>query len=201
VLVGDHDDRLPVLVDAVAKQVEHVRGVLRVEVAGGLVGEHDRGPRCERAGDRHALLLPTRQLGRAVAQAVAEPDHVNEFVEPGLVGVATGDRQRQHDVLVGRQHGDEVERLEDEADLVAAQRGQLAVVERRDLDAVEGDCAGRGTVEAGQTVHERRLARARGTHHGGELAGGERDVDAGEGVDGGFALPVLAGETGGGDEG
>ena len=37
------------------------------------------------------------------------------------------------------------------------------------------------TVEAGHAVHERRLARAGGAHDGGELAGGEVDVDAVEG--------------------
>ena len=37
------------------------------------------------------------------------------------------------------------------------------------------------TVESGHAVHERRFARARGAHDGGELAGGEVDVDSVEG--------------------
>ena len=41
--------------------------VLRVEVAGRLVGEDDGRPRDERARDRDALLLAARELGRAGA--------------------------------------------------------------------------------------------------------------------------------------
>ena len=35
-----------------------------VEIAGGLVGEHQSGPVGERAGDRDPLLLAARKLGR-----------------------------------------------------------------------------------------------------------------------------------------
>jgi hypothetical protein len=41
---------------------------------------------------------------------------------------------------------------------------------------------------------------SRTAHDRGELAGGEADGDAREGVDRGFALAVAAGEVGGGDE-
>ena len=44
-------------------------------------------------------------------------------------------------------------------------------------------------VEAGEGVHQRRLAGARRAHDGGEVAGGEVDVDAVEGPD--LALSPL----------
>ena len=63
----------------------------------------------------------------------------DQLVDPGLVGLAAGDRERQHQVLLGGEDRQQVEELEDEAELVAPQLGQLAVVERGDLDPVELD--------------------------------------------------------------
>ena len=52
------------------------------------------------------------------------------------------------------------------------------------------DAAGGQGVEPGDGVEQRRLARARRTHDGGEAAGGEVDAHAVEGTDGGVALAV-----------
>ena len=94
---------------------------------------------------------------------------------PGQVG-------RQRDVLAGGERGDEVERLEDEADPVAPHLGQALVVEVADVEvADEGLPRGRA-VEAGHAVHQRRLARPRRAHDGGEAAALEGHVDAGQGV-------------------
>ena len=49
-------------------------GHLAVEIAGRLVGPHDRGIVHERAGDRHPLALAARQLVGFVRGAVGEPD-------------------------------------------------------------------------------------------------------------------------------
>ena len=64
------------------------RARARVEVAGGLVGEHDLGLRDERARDRDALLLAARQLRRSVLEPVAQTDGVDDAIEPRLVGLA-----------------------------------------------------------------------------------------------------------------
>ena len=93
----------------------------RVEVAGRLVGEQHGRPAHEGAGDGDALLLAARKLGRLVPEPVGQADRLDEFLEPTRVELAPGDRQRQGDVLRRRQGRQEVERLEDEADLVAAQ--------------------------------------------------------------------------------
>src|SRR5258705_3136327 len=68
-VVGDHDDRLAEVVDRLAEEAQHLGPGPGIEVAGGLVGEHDPGPGGQRPGHRHPLLLPTRQLGRPVAEA------------------------------------------------------------------------------------------------------------------------------------
>ena len=84
------------------------------------------GRRGQGAGHGDALLLAARQLARAVRQAVAQPDGVDHAVDPRLVGLAAGEGDRERDVLVGVERRDQVEGLEDEADLVAPQDRELA---------------------------------------------------------------------------
>ena len=54
-----------------SEHLEHGLAGARVEVAGGLVGEEQRGPRRERARHRDALLLAARELRRIVVSALA----------------------------------------------------------------------------------------------------------------------------------
>jgi hypothetical protein len=127
--VGDHERRLAVELDGLAQEREDLGARRGVQVARGLVGEEDRRPGDERAGDRDALLLAARQLGRAVAAALGQPDAARRRVEGRAVGLAAGDGQRQEDVLLGRERRQQVEGLEDEADVLAAQLRELLVVE------------------------------------------------------------------------
>ena len=50
-----------------------MRPVRRVEVAGRLVGQHDRRVVGERARDGDALLLAARELRRIVVRAIGQP--------------------------------------------------------------------------------------------------------------------------------
>ena len=123
--MGDHHDGLAELADGLAHEREDLGAGAGVEVAGGLVGEDDLGPAGERPGHGDPLLLAAGELARAVLQAVAEADGVDDVVEPRAVGLAAGEAHRQRDVLDGGERRHEVERLEHEADAVPAQRGQL----------------------------------------------------------------------------
>ncbi len=66
-LVGDQHDGAPFEVE-VREDREHVLGGVRVEVAGRLVGEDQRGVGDDRAGDGDALLLAAGELGGEVVQ-------------------------------------------------------------------------------------------------------------------------------------
>ena len=84
------------------------------------------------------------------------------------VRLAPGDPHRQHDVL-GRGHRrEQVERLEDEADPVAAQQRERLVAQRGDLGVAEVHLARGRPVEAGEHVQQRRLAGAGRPHDRGE---------------------------------
>ena len=91
----------------------------RVEVARGLVGEHEVGAGGEGTRDRHALLLAARELVRPVAQARGEPECVDELVDPGLLVAArpsTVELEREQHVAANVERRHQVERLEHEAD-------------------------------------------------------------------------------------
>src|SRR5713101_3250406 len=64
-------------------------------------------------------------------------------------------------VLERRERRDEVIRLEDVADGVAAEARQRVFAESGDFDSAHRDRAGRGPIEAGDEAEQRRLAAAR----------------------------------------
>ena len=134
--VGDHHDRLPEVLDRVAEQLEDLGARRRVEVAGRLVGEHDVGLGDERPRDRDALLLAAGELRPVGARAGRRARRSRRAPRTNAgVGLLARDREREPDVLLGVQHRQEVEELEDEADVLAPELRQVGVLERRDLRA------------------------------------------------------------------
>jgi hypothetical protein len=198
--VRDHHGRLPAVLNRLPQQLEDLAAGLGVEVAGRLVGEDDGRLRDESAGDRHALLLAAGELGGPVHPPVLEPDRLDELLEPDLVDLLAGDRQRQDDVLLGRQHGQQVEELEDEADVLAAKPRQGRVVEAGDFRAGDRHAAAGRPIEPREDVHQGRLARAGRPHHGGQLAVIDLKRHSAERVHGGVAFAVAAGEVVGDDD-
>ena len=72
--------------------------------------------------------------------------------------------KRQHDVLDGREAGEQVELLEDEAELLPAQVGAGAVAQLASVGAVEHHLAVGWTEQKAEQVERRRLATSRATH-------------------------------------
>ena len=126
-VVRDHDERLPVVAYRRVQEVQDLLARARVEVARRLVGEDDRRLRDERARDGYALLLASGELGRPVRAAIVEAYLAQQVLEEVRVGLSAGDRHRQHDVLFCREHREQVEELEHEADVLAPQVRDLVV--------------------------------------------------------------------------
>src|SRR5438874_241147 len=145
-----------------------------------LVSEQQRRIRDDRPRDRDALLLSARELPRVVLLAIGQPDDAERrhHVLAALFLGERGQQQRQLDVLERRQHGNQVVELKDEADVARAPRGQRAFREAADLGAADANRAARGTIDAGQQVEQRRLARSRRPHQPEEIAFGDGDRDA-----------------------
>ena len=114
-------------------------------------------------------------------------------VEPGAVAVVAAEHQRQLDVLLGGERRDQVVGLEDEADALAAQLGELLVVELRQVGVADVHGARRERVESGEAVHQGALARARRPHDRRVLALFEGDGDVVEGDHLALAAAVALG--------
>src|SRR4051794_2751509 len=110
--------------------------------------------------------------------AVAQPDAVEQVADAPVPRAGAVEHEWELDVLGHRQRRDEVEELEDEADLAAAQLGALAGGQLRQVPVLEEDPSGVGLVEAAGQVEQRRLAGPAGADESREAARVEAQVDA-----------------------
>ena len=102
-IMGDHDDREPLVAVQRRHKLVHFRRDFGVETGHGLV-EHDQLARgTERAGEKHALLLSSREFAVAMAsqRRQVEALHVprRQFLFPARV-----ERAQPHAVQAARQH-------------------------------------------------------------------------------------------------
>src|SRR6056297_772730 len=176
-VVGDHHDRLAEAVDRITQEGQDLAAGAAVEIAGRFVPEDDVRLAHQGSCDGHPLLLTAGEFGRPVAETTAQADGGDHLVEPRTVGLLAGEIEREEDVLCCGQGRHQVERLEDEADLLAAQAGELAVGQRGEVDTTDRDAAGRERVEAGDVLHEGRLTRPGRAHDRGESTAFEVDAD------------------------
>ena len=123
--VGDEDDGGFFFSGELGDEIDDHGAGGGVEIAGGFVGEKDRGLVDEGTGEGGSLELSTGQLVGAMVGAVGELDGFKEIV--GTVtsrGVYTsGEEEREENVFLNRKGGEEVKELENEADSEAAECG------------------------------------------------------------------------------
>jgi hypothetical protein len=207
-VVGDHEDGLAELAAGLAEHLEDGVGVFGVEIAGGLVGEDYGGAIDEGAGDGYALLLATGELVGAVVKTALNAEHLGEVGEERLVQFFFLGRSKMGDVVSdfyiahGGERRQEVEALEDKADLGATHFGSLGVGESGEVSAVDKYGAGGGAGKTAEDVEEGRFAGAGGADDGDELAGRDGEADVAEGGDFEFAGAIgfaeVLGENDGG---
>ena len=144
----------------------HVLAQLLVERAERLVHQHELRVEHERAGQRDALLLAARELARQAVGHALQAHHVERARDAlSLLGFRdAAHRQRVGDVLPDGEVREQRVVLEHHAEVALVRRGS------RDRLAVEHDVAGGRRLEAGEHHQRRRLARARRTEQGEELA-------------------------------
>jgi hypothetical protein len=177
-IVGHHDDRLTERGHRMAEKVQQVGAGFRIEVPRRLVGEDDLRLTRQRPRGGDALLLATGELIGPVFEPVAEAGDANHLGKRRGIRFAARDRQWEDDVVVSGERRHEVERLEDEADALAAQQRELPVAQAAQLDVADVHGARRQTVETGQAVQQGRFARTRRSHDRAELSLRKRDGDA-----------------------
>ncbi len=130
---------------------------------------------------------------RVVGHAVAEPDVLQHPHGDALcIPLAPGDVDAERDVLEGAQPGEEVEGLEDEADVPPAEGCEPGSRGARDVGAGDDDATARRRVERADEVEQRRLPAARRAEDDDELALADPQVDALERRHGDVAELVAA---------
>ena len=106
---------------------DHLGGIFRVEVGGRLVGEDEIGSRNHGPRDGDTLLLaPGELVGSPIGHSLQT--HLGEHLLHPSAALGRGHLLKQHDILDVFDHvenGDQVVGLEDEADMIAAEVGQL----------------------------------------------------------------------------
>jgi hypothetical protein len=144
-----------------AQHLQHGLAGLRVQCAGGLVGQYQPALPDQGAGDRGALLLATGQFaGEPVGQlGDAHLGQYGKRVAAGLPGRYAVQFPRQRHVLRGGQTGDQVEVLEHVSDRAAAQRGEFAGGQTAQFDTLDVHRAGAGPVQAASQGEQGGLSR------------------------------------------
>ena len=199
----DHDDGHAEAGLNFAEERQDLLAVDAVEIAGGLVGKKDCGAVDEGAGDGAALLFAAGEFGGTVAAACREADVFERGLDAGgaLGAIDFGESQRELDVFREGHAGEEIERLEDHADGVAAVAGEFCRIDGGEVAAADVDGAGGGAVESGQEIEKGGLAGAGAAEKGDEFALADFEGDVVDGGDGGVAEVVVAGDVLGLDEG
>ena len=201
--VVGHEQQGVALPVQLAEEIEHLGACLGIQRACGFVRQQEGGSVGQGPGHGHPLFLPSGEGGRQLVRLVGDAHLLQQGQGPLAALPATharvehGQLHIAHDARLGQ----EVVALEDEADLLVADPGQLAAREPLDLSPVERVGAGRGEVQAAQDGHEGGFAGSRGADEGHELALLHREVDAPEGVDRRPVGPVDLGETASLDDG
>ena len=140
-IVRDHDHRLTEFAIRVAQKLHDLTAVVRIEVAGRLISEHDRRRIHERTTDRHALLLTARELARQMPFATMKRKTGQKRLEPLRVHLAPIERNRQGHILDHIENRDQIIELIHESHFTATEDCKLFIAARIDIDAIEQDAA------------------------------------------------------------
>lgn len=172
--MGGHESRDLFAADDRTQQFHHGVPGFRVQLAGRLVGDEDRGAVGQGAGDGDALALPARQLARALRGLVREPHERQQQFDalPPLARVRPSQPQRHAHIFGSREDGNESERLEDEADALPAQREEGVLTLVPQMQPVDGDASAVRLVQTTDDVEQGGLARARASLECDELPRG-----------------------------
>ncbi len=189
-VMGDQQQGRALLPVEAEEQVAYPAAGLAIEVAGRLVGEQQRRPGHEGTSDGDTLLLASGEGARQVAAASVEPDGLQGRAHPRWIPLAA-QLEGKGDVLLHREMGQQVERLEHEADRGQAQGGAPLLVELPQILTRDHDLSGAGLVEAREQGEQGGLAGAGGADDGDRLAREHLDRDPVQNAD--LALwPVKA---------
>ena len=186
----DHDHRLAKFAIRVAQKLHDLTAVVRIEIAGRLISEHDRWRIHERTADRHTLLLSTRELARQMPFATMKRKTGQKRLEPLCVHLAPIERNRQGHILDHIENRNQIIELIHESHFAATEDRKLFIAARIDIDTIEKDAARSRAIDPADQMQKRRLARSRRSDDRDEFAFFHAEAHIIERTRGGFALSI-----------
>ncbi len=146
--------------------VNNLLAGLVIQVTGRLIREQDFGLAGEGTGDGDALLLTAGQLGRVMIQACAKAYLLQPVACLNIGILAPLNLQGQAHIVQCIQLGQQVERLENKADLLQPQLGASSVIQRIQRLAVKQNPPFRGGVQSRQQTQQGRFTGTRAADDG-----------------------------------
>ena len=144
VVVGDDEDAAVGLEGAGFEEIQSLLPCGGVERGRGFVADDEPRLVHQRPRDRDPLELPAGELGRIRVQLVAKPD-LGHHLPGAPLRFSKGhpvENQRDRDVFDGREGRDEVELLEDEAHVLAAEPRDFRVLHPAEVVIKSGGATG-----------------------------------------------------------
>ena len=171
--MGDDDDGAVGGAGDVAEQIEDDLAVVGVERGGGLIADDQRRLVDQGAGDGDALLLAAGEFARAFAPARADAHGFEHGpgAGDGRFGGQALDQQRHGDIFRGGDGGDQVELLENEADVIGAEPRELAAGQLMQRSVKHGHGSRIDPQRAGDDAEQGGFATAGRTHQHEDFAG------------------------------
>jgi len=163
-IMSDHHERGSILIET-AEEGEDLLSRSGIELAGRLVSQKQHWAVGQRTGNGYPLHFTPGELSGAVPCPVGQAN-IAEQVESALAPLLPrypGLRHRKLYVLLGSEHREEVETLENEAQPGQAKASKLAIGQLVQADAQQVDAARGWGVDSSDQLEQRRFAAAGGT--------------------------------------
>ena len=171
-VVSGHDQGAAALGAELKEKVQDFSSGFGIEVAGGFIGNQQRGMIDEGARNGDPLLFTAGKLRGTMFYSFFQPDPAEQlfgFADRFTVGTAR-DPGRHGDVFQSVKFGQKVIGLENETDLTITDLSQFAVGKLICAFAVEDDIALIGCIQSGQQIQQGGFAGTGRAAQGNELA-------------------------------
>ncbi len=166
------------------QQLHDLVRALAVEIARWFIRDDQKRIGDDRPRDAHALLLPAGELSRSMAVTIAESDEIErgQHLLFAFRGRQRQKEQRQLDVLVRGQHGQQVIELKDKADVPRPPLGEFPFRHLGDAVRPDPNFPFARPIKPGNQVQQRRFAAAAGAHQADEFARHDFQIQAAEDI-------------------
>src|SRR5688500_3940983 len=116
----------------------------------------------QRSGDGRALLFAAAELMEEMVGPLPQPDQIDQLLRTLLAFPRSDslEQQRKGNVLQHVHRRQEVEELEDEADLPTTKLRQRSVIGRMEGEPIDDNLAGSGMIQSTQEMDQGALAAA-----------------------------------------